>query len=167
MNNSKKNKQKKIPEHLAAKRRARKRLVQALYQWQMNESPVNDIINQFLTEQDMGKVDQPFFQKSLHQIIEDMDAIQAQIDDLLERSTFSVGTVEKAIMMIGIFELKNHIETPYKVVLNEAIELAKQYGGEGAHTFINGTLHKASQKIRPLEHWPNTNSHYNLLKSNQ
>ena len=150
--NTKKNKQKRIPEHLAAKRRARKRLVQALYQWQMNKSTVNDIINQFLTEQDMGKVDQPFFQKSLHQIIDNMDEIQIQIDDLLERSTFSVGAVEKAIMMIGIFELKNHIETPYKVVLNEAIELAKQYGGEGAHTFINGTLHKASQKIRPLEH---------------
>ncbi len=152
MNKGKKGKQKKIPEHLAAKRRARKRLVQALYQWQMNKSSVNDIINQFLTEQDMGKVDQPFFQKSLHQIIEDMDSIEIEIDALLERSTFSVGAVEKAIMMIGIFELKNHIETPYKVVLNEAIELAKQYGGEGAHTFINGTLHKASQKIRPLEH---------------
>lgn len=152
MNKGKKSKQKRIPEHLAAKRRARKRLVQALYQWQMNKSPVNDIINQFLTEQDMGKVDQPFFQKSLHQIIEDMESIEQEMDALLERSTFSVGAVEKAIMMIGIFELKNHIETPYKVVLNEAIELAKQYGGEGAHTFINGTLHKASQKIRPLEH---------------
>ena len=152
MSKSKNNKQKRIPEHLAAKRRARKRLVQALYQWQMNKSPVNEIVSQFLTEQDMGKVDQPFFQKSLHSIVDNMEQIEAEILPLLERSTFSVGAVERAIMMIGIFELKNHIETPYKVILNEAIELAKQYGGDGAHTFINGTLHKASKKLRPMEH---------------
>ncbi len=145
-------KQKRIPEHLAAKRRARKRLVQALYQWQLNTSPVNEIITQFLTEQDMGKVDQSFFQKSLHSITENIDDINAQIEPLVERSTFSIGEVEKAIMMIGIFELQYHTETPYKVILNEAIELAKQYGGEGAHTFINGTLHKASKSLRPLEH---------------
>jgi N utilization substance protein B len=81
-----------------------------------------------------------------------MDQIEAEMFPLMERSTFAVGEVEKAIMMIAIFEFKNHMETPYKVILNEAIELAKQYGGEGAHTFINGTLHKASKKLRPLEH---------------
>lgn len=145
-------KQKRIPEPLAAKRRARKRLVQALYQWQMNESPASDIINQFLTEQDMGKVDQDFFQNTLKGVVANMDDIRADIDPLMERSTYAVGEVEKAIMMIGYYELKNHIETPYKVILNEAIELAKQYGGDGAHAFINGTLHKASQKLRPLEH---------------
>jgi len=143
---------KKIPEHLAAKRRARKRLVQALYQWQLNKSPAKTIINQFLTEQDMGKVDQNFFQKTLHGIIDDMEQIRAEINPLMERSTYAVGEVEKAIMMIGVYEFKNHMETPYKVILNEAIELAKQYGGDGAHTFINGTLHKASKKFRPLEH---------------
>ncbi len=146
------NKQKRIPEPLAAKRRARKRLVQALYQWQLNESPAQDIITQFLTEQDMGKVDQSFFQNTLKDIVENMAEIRAEIDPLMERSTYAVGEVEKAIMMIGVYELKNHSETPYKVILNEAIELAKQYGGDGAHTFINGTLHKASVKLRPLEH---------------
>ena len=145
-------KQKKIPEHLAAKRRARKRLVQALYQWQMNKSRASTIINQFLTEQDMGKVDQMFFQKTLHGIIDNMKEIQSEINPLMERSTYAVGEVEKAIMMIGVYEFKNHMETPYKVILNEAIELAKQYGGDGAHTFINGTLHTASKKFRPLEH---------------
>lgn len=152
MSKQNKIKQKRIPEHLATKRRARKRLVQALYQWQMNESPANEIINQFLTEQDMGKVDQEFFQNSLKKIIHDMDVIKSDIEPLMERSTYAVGEVEKAIMMIAVFELKNHPETPYKVILNEAIELAKQYGGDGAHTFINGTLHKASKNIRPLEH---------------
>ena len=147
-----KNKQKRIPEHLASKRRARKRLVQALYQWQMNPSPASEIITQFLTEQDMGKVDQHFFQSTFKGIVENMDEIRADIDPLMERSTFAVGEVEKAIMMLGVYEFKNHIETPYKVILNEAIELAKQYGGDGAHTFINGTLHKASVKMRPLEH---------------
>ena len=147
-----KSKQKRIPEHLASKRRARKRLVQALYQWQMNQSPANEIISQFLTEQDMGKVDQAFFQNTLKGIIDDMDDIQFDINPLMERSTYAVGEVEKAIMMIGVYEFKNHMETPYKVILNEAIELAKQYGGDGAHTFINGTLHKASKILRPLEH---------------
>lgn len=149
---SKNSKQKRIPEHLAAKRRARKRLVQALYQWQLNESPAQNIINQFLTEQDMGKVDQNFFQNTLKGIVADMEEIKADIIPLMERSTFSVGEVEKAIMMIGVYEFKNHMETPYKVILNEAIELAKQFGGDGSHTFINGTLHKASKQLRPLEH---------------
>ena len=150
--NKKSNKHKKIPEHLAAKRRARKRLVQALYQWQLNTSPAQDIINQFLTEQDMGKVDQVFFQKSLHGIIDDIEMITEEITSQIDRSSYAVGEVEKAIMMIAIFEFKNHQETPYKVILNEAIELAKQYGGDGAHTFINGTMHKSSKKFRPLEH---------------
>ncbi len=145
-------KQKRIPEHLASKRRARKRLVQALYQWQMNPSPAQDIINQFLTEQDMGKVDQEFFQNTLKNIVANMEEIRSEIDPLMERSTYAVGEVEKAIMMIGVYEFKNQMETPYKVILNEAIELAKQYGGDGAHTFINGTLHKAYVKLRPLEH---------------
>jgi len=148
----KKKTKKRTPEHLASKRRARKRLVQALYQWQMNESPASNIITQFLTEQDMGKVDQPFFQKTLHGIIDNMDEMQSEITPLYERSAFAVGEVEKSIMMIAIYELKYHLETPYKVILNEAIELAKQYGGEGSHTFINGTLHKASKKHRSLEH---------------
>jgi len=145
-------KSKRIPEHLASKRRARKRLVQALYQWQLNESPAGDIITQFLTEQDMGKVDQTFFQKTLHGIVDNMEAMKAEITPLMERSSYAVGEVEKAIMMIAVYEFQNHMETPYKVILNEAIELAKQYGGDGAHTFINGTLHKASKQLRPLEH---------------
>ena len=145
-------KSKRIPEHLASKRRARKRLVQALYQWQLNESPAGDIITQFLTEQDMGKVDQTFFQKTLHGIVDNMEAMKAEITPLMERSSYAVGEVEKAIMMIAVYEFQNHMETPFKVILNEAIELAKQYGGDGAHTFINGTLHKASKKLRPLEH---------------
>lgn len=145
-------KQKKIPEHLAAKRRARKRLVQALYQWQLNESPVSTIITQFLTEQDMAKVDQAFFQKSLHNIIENIDSYEKEVSPLVERSSYDVGEVEKSILLLAVFELKNHIETPYKVILNEAIELAKQYGGEGSHTFINGILHKVSKQFRPLEH---------------
>ena len=120
--------------------------------WQLNKSPAKTIITQFLTEQDMGKVDQLFFQQTLHGIVDNMEEIQAEISPLIDRSSYAVGEVEKAIMMIGVYEFKNHIETPYKVILNEAIELAKQYGGDGAHTFINGTLHKASKKLRPLEH---------------
>lgn len=149
---SKQNKQKRIPEHLASKRRARKRLVQALYQWQLNKSPAQDIISQFLTEQDMGKVDQAFFQKSLHGIIDNSEDVQNQYSSIVDRSSFAVGPVENAILMIAVHEFKNHLETPYKVILNEAIELAKQYGGEGSHTFVNGTLHKVSKKMRPLEH---------------
>ncbi len=145
-------KYKKIPEPLAAKRRARKRLVQALYQWQLNESPAQDIINQFLLEQDMGKVDQTFFQHTLRGIIANMEEITTIMLPLMERSSYAVGEVEKAILMLGIYEFQHHMETPYKVVLNEAIELAKQYGGDGAHTFVNGTLHKASKQLRKLEH---------------
>ncbi|MCF6288218.1 MAG: N utilization substance protein B, partial [Proteobacteria bacterium] len=81
-----------------------------------------------------------------------MAAIKILIAPLMQRSTFAVGEVEHAILMLGVYELQHHLETPFRVVLNEAIELAKIFGGEGAHAFINGTLHKASKELRPLEH---------------
>ncbi len=144
-----KKKTKKLPENLARKRRARKRLMQALYQWQLNNAPAGEIIEQFMLEQDMGKVDVPYFQNNLREIVENTDALRAHFDKHLGRNVKDIGVVENAILLLATHELKNNPDTPSAVILNEAIELAKEYGGEGAHSFINGVLDKTATDLRP------------------
>ncbi len=143
---SKKNK--KLPENLARRRRARRRLVQALYQWQLNNAPANEIIEQFMEEQDMSKVDIPLFQSSLRRIIDNANVLRERFRPFLGRNAKDVGVVENAILLLATDELENNPDIPKAVVLNEAIELAKEYGGEGAHTFINGVLDKTARALR-------------------
>jgi len=143
-----KKKTKKLPENLARKRRARKRLMQALYQWQLNNAPAGEIIEQFMLEQDMGKVDVPYFQNNLREIVENTEALKAYFGKHLGRNVKDIGVVENAILLLATHELKNNPDTPKPVILNEAIELAKEYGGEGAHSFINGVLDKTAADLR-------------------
>jgi len=143
-----KKKTKKLPENLARKRRARKRLMQALYQWQLNNAPAGEIIEQFMLEQDMGKVDVPYFQNNLREIVENTEALKAHFNKHLGRNVKDIGVVENAILLLATHELKNNPDTPKPVILNEAIELAKEYGGEGAHSFINGVLDKTAADLR-------------------
>lgn len=147
-------KNRKLPENLARRHRARKRLLQALYQWQLNNSPAGEIIEQFMDEQNMDKVDVPYFQHNLRQITEHADALRATFHPHLGRNIKDIGVVENAILLLAANELRNHPETPKAVILNEAIELAKEYGGEGAHTFINGVLDKTARDLRTAPKTP-------------
>jgi N utilization substance protein B len=143
-----KKKTKKLPENLARRRRARKRLMQALYQWQLNNAPASEIIEQFMLEQDMSKVDVPYFQQNLRAIVENSDALRQHFSPHLGRNVKDIGVVENAILLLATNELKNNPDTPKAVILNEAIELAKEYGGEGSHSFINGVLDKTATDLR-------------------
>jgi len=144
-------KNKRLPEPLARKHRARKRLVQALYQMHYNDMTARVVIEQFLEEQDFNKVDTEFFKSALRYIETNKEKIEAQIDPHLGREKNSLGAVEYAILTMATYELLNHIETPFKVVINEAILMATEFGAEGGHTFVNGVLTKVAAATRAAE----------------
>ena len=130
---------------------ARQRAMQALYQWQMTGQNPLDIERQFMEEQDMKKVELKYFQELLHQIPKCLNELDALSGAVLDRSIEQVDPVERAILRIGTYELKHRIDIPYRVVINEAVELAKVFGAEQGHKYINGILDKVAQKVRAIE----------------
>ncbi|MES9830791.1 MAG: transcription antitermination factor NusB [Candidatus Thiodiazotropha sp. DIVDIV] len=130
---------------------ARKHAVQAIYQWQMAGQDVSDIANQFIEEQDLSSFEFPYFQD----ILQGVPAHLVQLDELLkpslDRAIESVDPVERAILRIGVYELKHKIEVPYRVVINEAVEMAKVFGAEQGHKFVNGVLDQVAKKVRSVE----------------
>lgn len=144
-------KHKKLPEPLARKHRARKRLVQALYQMHYNDMSAKVVIEQFLEEQDFNKVDTEFFKSALRYIETNKTEVEAQIDPHLGRDKASLGAVEYAILQMATYELLNHIETPFKVIINEAILMATEFGAEGGHIFVNGVLTHVAAATRKTE----------------
>ncbi len=144
-------KNKKLPEALARKHRARKRLVQALYQMHYNDLSAKAVVEQFLEEQDFAKVDTEFFKQALCFIEKNRSEIEGIINPYLGRERSAVGAVEYAVLNIATYELLNHIETPFKVVINEAILMATEFGGEGGHTFVNGVLTQIAKHTRAAE----------------
>jgi N utilization substance protein B len=130
---------------------ARERAMQALYQWQMTGQNLADIEQQFLTEQDMKSVDKGYFKELLHEVPTRIDEFDALCGDLLSRPIEQVDPVERAILRIGLYELQHRIDIPYRVVINEAVELAKSFGAEAGHKFVNGTLDKAAKSLREVE----------------
>lgn len=130
---------------------ARRRALQALYQWQLTGQDLCDIDRQFLEEQEMGKVDIDYFQELLHQIPKHLDELDGQCDSFLDRPMSQIDPVEQAILRIGSYELAKRPEIPYRVVINEAVELAKAFGAEQSHKYINGVLDKVAQQLRAVE----------------
>lgn len=132
-----------------ARIRARRSAVQALYQWAMSATPIQDVINEFINEcSELKKADTDYFKEILRGTAKESKTLDKQLIPLLDRDLKALDPVEKAILQIGLYELIFHPEIPYKVVLNEAVNLAKMFGAEQSHKYINGVLDKAAQKIR-------------------
>lgn len=130
---------------------ARQRALQALYQWQQAGQDVQDIEVQFLTGQEMDRVDVPYFQELLRGVTMHTDEIDQVLAPLLDRKVSELDPVERAILRMGIYELQHRLEIPYRVVINEAIELAKVFGAEQSHRYVNGVLDKIATEIRAVE----------------
>lgn len=135
----------------SARSLARERAMQALYQWQMTGQDLTDIEQQFIDEQDMKNVDKKYFKELLHGVPKRIEEFDTLCTELLSRPIEQVDPVERAILRIGLYELTKRVDIPYRVVINEAVELAKSFGGEAGHKFINGTLDKASKSLREVE----------------
>jgi N utilization substance protein B len=133
----------------AARRRARECAVQALYAWQLSHNDIAEIEAQFLAEQDVTDVDIAYFRE----LYSGTATHAAEMDQLmapyLSRQLDELGHVERAILRLALFELSKRQDVPYKVAINEAIELAKTFGAEESHKFVNGVLDKAAPAIRP------------------
>ncbi|KHF25947.1 transcription antitermination factor NusB [Solemya velum gill symbiont] len=131
--------------------KARQLAMQGLYQWQVNEQNVAEIINQFLGDEDMGTFDVPYFRDLLAGVPSHLDSIDEKIKPLINRSIEQVDPVERAILRLGVYEMMQHPEIPFRVVINEGVELAKTYGADQGHRYINGVLDKLAPELRPFE----------------
>ena len=136
---------------LAARREARSLSVQALYQWNMEGQSINEIESQFRDENDLDKVDGAYFHEILHGVPANKGEIDGLILPCLDRAMDEVDPVELAVLRLSCYELLKRIDVPYRVVINEGIELAKIFGATDGHKFVNGVLDKLAPKLRSAE----------------
>jgi N utilization substance protein B len=135
---------------VAQRKRARDLLVQALYQWQLAGAPVEQVEAEFRADNGR-KTDWDFFHDALTYIAGNAAAIDQTYELYLDRSLKHLDPIEYGLLRLGIYELGQRIEVPYRVVINEYVDLAKKYGASESHKFINGVLDKAARKLRAVE----------------
>ncbi|CDF99435.1 transcription antitermination factor NusB [Avibacterium paragallinarum] len=129
------------------RRRARECAVQALYSWHLSQNPIDEVELAFVSEQDMNGVDMPYFRKLLRQTAENIDAVEASVAPYLDRSLEELDPIERAILRLAVYELRFELDVPYKVVINEAIEVAKVFGADDSHRYVNGVLDKVAPAL--------------------
>ncbi|MFC0308521.1 transcription antitermination factor NusB [Gallibacterium trehalosifermentans] len=129
------------------RRRARECTVQALYSWFVSQNAPEKVELDFITDEDMKGVDLPYFRKLFRETINNLDTLEALFSPYLDRSIAELGTIERAILSVAVYELKFLPDVPYKVVINEAIEVAKVFGAEESHKYINGVLDKVAPQL--------------------
>tara|TARA_B100000470_G_scaffold220520_1_gene209098 strand:- start:3369 stop:3782 length:414 start_codon:yes stop_codon:yes gene_type:complete len=132
------------------KQRSRARVVQALYQWLVSDEDILKIEQQFLNQKE-GKISKAFFSNLFLNIPKKISILDEIIKPSLDRDIDELGPTEKAILYLGVYELKFQLEVPYKVVINEAVELTKLYGADGAFKLVNSCLDKIAVELRSLE----------------
>ena len=135
---------------MTPKQRSRARVVQAIYQWLLSGEDIKKIEQQFLNQKE-GKISKAFFSNLLLNIPKNIALLEDIILPSLDRSFDELGPTEKAILYLGVYELKFQLEVPYRVVINEAVELAKLYGAEGSFKLVNSSLDKIAPDLRSLE----------------
>ena len=136
---------------ISGKRRARKLALQALYQWLMAGSDLQEIEDQFRMVNNMAKVDTDYFCRLLYGIPKHLVELETQIAPFLDRKLGELNPIELTTLRIGCFELLYCPEIPYKVVLDESISLTKDFGSQDGHRYVNGVLNNVAQQARKLE----------------
>lgn len=135
---------------MTPKQRSRARVVQAIYQWLVSGEDIKKIEQQFLNQKE-GKISKAFFSNLLINIPKNITFLDEIVQPSIDRDIGELGPTEKAILYLGVYELKFQPEVPYKVVINEAVELAKLYGAEGSFKLVNSSLDKIAPELRSLE----------------
>ncbi len=133
------------------RRRARELVLQGLYQRQVAGNGVDDVRAQLLDADGYTRADQPYFEELWAGVNRDFDPLLAGVAPLLDRPLAELSPIERSIIAIGAWELAHRLDTPYKVVINEAVELAKSYGATDGHKFVNGVLDKHAGSVRADE----------------
>jgi len=135
----------------AARRKARSFALQAIYQWHMAGADLAKIEAEFRADNDMSKVDLEYFHEILHGVPRELSALDNIITPLLDRNTEDMTPVELSILRLATYEMIHRIDVPYKVVINEAVELAKSFGATDGHKYVNGVVDKIAQQVRTVE----------------
>jgi len=130
------------------RRRARRRALQALYQWHLTGQDVGEILAQFRELQDFSNVDTELFATLVRKVSVGQAGLDEKIEPFLDRPLKQLDVIEHVILSIAAYELLNSIDVPHQVVIDEAVNLAKQFGAEQGHSFINGVLDKAAKEWR-------------------
>lgn len=131
---------------------ARKLALQALYRWQINAAPWQDVVSEFASDEDMRKADRGYFNQMVTEICTHSEALDAALAGWMDRKPAELDPVERAVLWVGAHELRSAPEVPYRVVINEAVGLAKRFGATDSHKFVNAVLDMAARQLRPLEH---------------
>ena len=134
-----------------SRRRAREFALQALYQWLINESSADALLAQLGEQKDFAKADAALAETLLRGVIAEAPALRDSVARYLDRPIRELSPVEHALLLLSAFELARQVETPYRVVINEAVELAKSFGGTDGHKYVNGVLDKLAAELRPQE----------------
>jgi len=130
---------------------ARQSAMQAIYQWQMTGYDLSEIERQFVEEHGLGNADVQYFNELLHEVPKRLDVIDAALKEFVDRAIAGIDPVERALLRIGTYELMFRPEVPFKDVLNECINLAKEFGAHHSHKYINGILDRIAHKTREAE----------------
>ncbi|HEY1992356.1 MAG TPA: transcription antitermination factor NusB [Gammaproteobacteria bacterium] len=134
-----------------ARAKARRLALQGLYQWQLSGVSAPDVIAELNASQNTKDVDLEYFETLLRGVTAGSGDLQALFQPHLDRPAEQVDPIERGILLIGTFELKDRVDVPYRVVLNEAVELAKDFGAEDSHKYINAVLDKTAAALRQAE----------------
>lgn len=141
---------KKVP-NKSPRHRARELALQGIYQWSIAAGDEVQIEKQIYAEKNLGRYDKALFSRLLRGVLSQHADLEALLAPHLDRPIAELSRVEFAVLLLGAFELSHHHEAPYKVVINEAVELAKTFGGIDGHKYVNGVLDKLAPQVRPLE----------------
>ena len=131
---------------------ARKLALQALYRWQLNAGPWQDLVQEFADADDMHKADRDYFVEVVGEVARDQLALDTELAAYIDRAPAGLDPIEHAILLIGLYELRSRHDVPYRVAISEAVGLAKRYGATDGHKFVNAVLDRASRTLRIHEH---------------
>lgn len=135
----------------SARHRARELALQGLYQWRIANSSVTQIEKTTLDEKSVGRFDEEFFSQLLRGVVNQHDTLAETIAPHLDRPLNELSPIEYCVLLLGAYELIHHPEIPYRVVINEGVEVAKTFGGSDGHKYVNGVLDKLAMQLRAVE----------------
>jgi transcription antitermination protein NusB len=139
-------------EHSGNRSVARKLALQALYRWQLNACPWQDLVQEFGDAEDMPRADPEYFRTLVEGVWRERTLLDERLATLSDRDPQRLDPIEHAVLLIGLYELGARQEVPYRVAINEAVSLAKRFGATDGHKFVNAVLDRAARELRPAEH---------------
>lgn len=131
---------------------ARRLAVQALYRWQINDGPWQDLLLEFRDAEDMPKADGEYFRELIQGVCDTRAQLDVDLAQWTDRPAAQLDPVEHAVLLLSVFELHSRPDVPFRVVLNEAVNLTRRFGATDGHKFVNAVLDRAARVLRPHEH---------------